>query len=75
MTTYAGFLSGQCKAIFGTPDYHISAFACVGPSTESRPPWGGEGGTVTRTSFDESKVEALRAVLAGATPSALASAG
>src|SRR6516165_9732363 len=30
----------------------------------------GEGGTVIRTSFDESKEEALRAALAGATPSA-----
>ena len=30
----------------------------------------GEGGTVIRTSFDESKEEALRAALAGATPTA-----
>jgi uncharacterized membrane protein len=30
----------------------------------------GEGGTVIRTSFDESKEEALRAALAGATPPA-----
>ena len=35
----------------------------------------GEGGTVIRTSFDESKEEALRAALAGATPSAAPSAG
>ena len=35
----------------------------------------GEGGTVIRTSFDESKEEALRAALAGATPSATPSAG
>ena len=30
----------------------------------------GEGGTVIRTSFDESKEEALRTALAGATPAA-----
>ena len=30
----------------------------------------GEGGTVIRTSFDESKEEALRTALAGATPPA-----
>jgi len=35
----------------------------------------GEGGTVIRTSFDESKEEALRAALAGATPSAATPAG
>jgi uncharacterized membrane protein len=35
----------------------------------------GEGGTVTRTSFDESKEEALRAALAGATPPATAPSG
>jgi uncharacterized membrane protein len=35
----------------------------------------GEGGTVVRTSFDETKEEALRAALAGATPPAAASAG
>jgi uncharacterized membrane protein len=35
----------------------------------------GEGGTVVRTSFDESKEEALRAALAGATPPAAAPAG
>jgi uncharacterized membrane protein len=35
----------------------------------------GEGGTVIRTSFDESKEEALRAALAGATPSAAAPPG
>jgi len=35
----------------------------------------GEGGTVTRTSFDESKEEALRAALAGAIPPAAAPAG
>jgi uncharacterized membrane protein len=35
----------------------------------------GEGGTVIRTSFDESKEEALRAALAGATPPATAPPG
>jgi uncharacterized membrane protein len=35
----------------------------------------GEGGTVTRTSLDESKEEALRAALARTTPPASASAG
>ena len=35
----------------------------------------GEGGTVIRTSFDESKEEALRSALAGATPPAAPSAG
>jgi len=35
----------------------------------------GEGGTVIRTSFDESQEEALRAALAGATPSAAPPAG
>jgi uncharacterized membrane protein len=35
----------------------------------------GEGGTVIRTSFDESKEEALRSALAGANPPAAASAG
>ncbi len=35
----------------------------------------GEGGTVIRTSFDESKEDALRAALAGAMPSAPAAAG
>jgi len=35
----------------------------------------GEGGTVIRTSFDESKEEALRAALAGATPPAVPPAG
>jgi len=35
----------------------------------------GEGGTVIRTSFDESKEEALRTALAGATSSAAPSAG
>ena len=35
----------------------------------------GEGGTVIRTSFDESKEEALRAALAGAAPSAATPAG
>jgi len=34
----------------------------------------GEGGTVIRTSFDESKEEALRTALAGATPPAAAPA-
>ena len=35
----------------------------------------GEGGTVIRTSFDESKEEALRTALAGAVPSETAPAG
>jgi uncharacterized membrane protein len=35
----------------------------------------GEGGTVIRTSFDESKEEALRAALAATTPSTAPSAG
>ncbi len=35
----------------------------------------GEGGTVIRTSFDETKEEALRAALAGATPAQPAAAG
>jgi uncharacterized membrane protein len=35
----------------------------------------GEGGTVIRTSFDESKEDALRAALAGAAPSAAPPAG
>jgi uncharacterized membrane protein len=35
----------------------------------------GEGGTVIRTSFDESKEESLRAALAGATPPAAAPSG
>jgi uncharacterized membrane protein len=35
----------------------------------------GEGGTVIRTSFDESKEEALRAALAGAPPTATAPPG
>ena len=35
----------------------------------------GEGGTVIRTSFDESKEEALRTALAGAAPSVTAPAG
>jgi uncharacterized membrane protein len=35
----------------------------------------GEGGTVIRTSFDESKEEALRAALAGVAPSASTPAG
>jgi uncharacterized membrane protein len=35
----------------------------------------GEGGTVIRTSFNESKEEALRSALAGATPPAAPSAG